>query len=87
MAAADSIFEILRCPETRQELRELDDLKLEELNEAIRAGELHNQAGEAIGETLEGGLIREDDAVVYPIRGGVPNLLLDDRIPLQDDDA
>lgn len=82
MACADSFSKLLRCPETRQQLRELDDSKLGELNEAIRQGELLSEAGSPVEETLEGGLIREDDAVVYPIRGGVPNLLLDDRIPL-----
>ncbi|QDG53382.1 hypothetical protein FIV42_22340 [Persicimonas caeni] len=86
MASADSLSKLLRCPETRQELRPLDDSKLDELNEAIRAGELHNHAGDEVEQTLDAGLIREDDAVVYPIRDGVPNLLIDDRIPLKDSD-
>lgn len=82
MAAIDNFSEFLRCPETRQPLRALDAAKLEELNEAIRSGELQSEAGDTVEETLDGGLIREDESVVYPIRDGVPNLLRPDRILL-----
>lgn len=69
-----------RCPETHQPLRELDAARVSELNEGVRTGALRNHAGEVVQQIIDAGLIREDDLVVYPIRDGVPNLLIDDRI-------
>ncbi len=82
MASAETLSELLRCPETHQALSPLDASELEELNEAIRNGELTNEAGESVEETLDEGLVREDGTIVYPVRDGVPNLLLNDRIRL-----
>jgi uncharacterized protein YbaR (Trm112 family) len=82
MAAIDTFSEFLRCPETRQPLRPIDADKLDEFNASIRAGELQNEAGDTIEETLDGALIREDEEIAYPIRDGVPNLLIGDRISL-----
>jgi uncharacterized protein YbaR (Trm112 family) len=82
MATTDTFADTLRCPQTQQPLRPIDSAKLDELNKAIRGGELQNEAGDAVEQTLDGGLVREDDAVVYPIRDGVPNLLVPDRILL-----
>ncbi|MFP4600228.1 MAG: hypothetical protein ACOC9J_01865 [Persicimonas sp.] len=82
MATSDTFFDALRCPETGQTLRRLGDERLDELNNAIRNGELSNEAGESVERTLEGALVREDEDVAYPIRDGVPNLLMGDRITL-----
>lgn len=82
MAASETFHESLRCPETGQELSPLGDERLDDLNEAIRSGELTNEAGEPVERTLESALVREDDDVAYPIRDGVPNLLMGDRISL-----
>jgi uncharacterized protein YbaR (Trm112 family) len=81
MAATDDTFAtFLRCPQTRQPLRPIDSAKLDELNESIRSGALKNEAGVLVDQTLDSALIREDDTIVYPIRDGVPNLLIADRI-------
>lgn len=74
--------EIYRCPQTQQALVELDEARLAKLNEAIRDGEVTDDAGSVVEETLEAGLVREDGAYVYAVRAGVPNLLLSDRIAL-----
>ena len=41
--------------------------------------------GAAVERTLEAGLVREDGLIVYPIRDGIPVLLIDEGIRLQAD--
>jgi uncharacterized protein YbaR (Trm112 family) len=76
------LLEMLRCPEDRTRLRLADDKLLARLNDAASAGQLRNAAGSAISERLDGGLVREDGRVVYPIVEGIPRLLVDEGIPL-----
>ncbi|MGM0555878.1 MAG: Trm112 family protein [Myxococcota bacterium] len=70
----------LRCPETQQPLEFLDDAARAALNDSIEAGELVYEDGRQVDRPLEDALLREDGRYVYPVRDGVPNLLLADRI-------
>ena len=74
------LLEILACPETHQKLAEAGSEVLEALNAKIAAGELKNVGGEAVTEPLEAGLVREDGAIVYPIREAIPVLLIDEGL-------
>ncbi len=76
------LLEILACPETHQPLRVANGEELAVLNGRISAGELKNVGGGAVSETVVAGLIREDGAIVYPIRDGIPVLLIDEGLPL-----
>jgi uncharacterized protein YbaR (Trm112 family) len=77
------LLDILVCPENRTRL-ELADAKLvEKLNQAIAAGELNNRAGEPVTEPIDGGLVREDGTLLYPIRDDIPVMLTDEAIPLE----
>jgi uncharacterized protein YbaR (Trm112 family) len=73
------LLAILACPETRQPLAVADAALLERVNAAV-AGGLSNVGGEAVTDPLEAGLVREDGAIVYPIRDGIPVLLVDEGI-------
>ncbi len=53
------------------------------LNEAQSRGELKNRAGQAVGEAMDEGLVREDGAYLYPIINGIPVMLIDEAIPLE----
>ena len=48
----------------------------------IAAGSVKNRAGEVVREPVEGGLVREDGRVVYPVREGIPIMLIDEAIAL-----
>lgn len=76
------LLEILVCPETKQRLRIADAEALERVNQALEKGYLENQAGERVRDPLEEGLIREDGKVLYPVRDGIPVMLLDEAIRL-----
>ena len=76
------LLQILACPETHQALAEADDALLARVNERISTGQAKNRAGNTVREKLEGGLVRQDGKLVYPIRDGIPVLLIDEGIPI-----
>ena len=76
------LLQILACPESHQPLAEADEPLLARVNERISTGEAKNRAGNAVREKLEGGLVRQDGKLVYPIREGIPVLLIDEGIPI-----
>jgi uncharacterized protein YbaR (Trm112 family) len=55
---------------------------VEELNRKIAARQVRNRAGEAVGEPLDSGLVRADKKLLYPVRGDIPILLINEAIPL-----
>jgi uncharacterized protein len=76
------LLEILCCPQSRQPLAEAPPGLVATLNQQVGARTLRNQAGKPVEEPLEGGLIREDGRLLYPIRHRIPVLLVDEAIPL-----
>ncbi len=77
------LLKMVLCPETRMPLREADAALVARLNEGIAGGRVKNRAGRLVETPLDGGLIREDGAVVYPVIDGIPVLLIDEAIPLE----
>lgn len=77
------LLEILVCPETKTPVRPADPGLLERVNQAIRAGSLRNRAGEVVQDVIEEGLVREDGLFLYPVRDGIPVMLIDESIPLE----
>ena len=79
----DQLLAMLRCPESKQELNLADPDLLDKINTDIKEGILKNRAGVAVLETIEAGLIRADNAILYPIRDGIPVLLIEEGIEIQ----
>ena len=79
----EQILRILVCPETHLSLTLADAELLAKLNRAIAAGQLKNRGGQAVHGPLESGLVREDRTVVYPVIDGIPVMLVDEGIPLE----
>ena len=75
-------LQMLRCPEDRTPLAEVDAATLRRINDAMAAGTLRNRGGELVSRKLEGGLVRADGAYVYPIFDGIPILLIDEGLAL-----
>lgn len=76
------LLDILVCPETKQTLSLAGTETLARINEAIEAGSLENQGGLRVKECIDEGLVREDGKVLYPVREGIPVMLLDEAIRL-----
>ncbi len=79
----DDILSLLCCPEHRMRLLPANDETLWRVNAAIQAGQLLNRVGNAIESPLDGGLVREDGTLMYPVIDGIPVLLCDDAILLE----
>ena len=80
----NELLAILCCPETKQEVSLLDSQTVDHLNAEIEKGALQNKGGHPVKEKLEGGLIRKDRRVVYPIRDQIPIMLIEEGIVLTD---
>lgn len=82
MTIDQKVLEVLLCPATRRPLRLADADLVARVNRAIAARSLRNAAGELLTSPLDGGLLRDDGAVLYPILDDIPCLLADEGIPL-----
>ena len=83
MSVAPDLPEILVCPETHQKLGEADEKIITALNDRVRSGQVRNRKGDIVRDLIEGGLIREDGQWIYPIRAGLPILLIDEAISVR----
>lgn len=79
----EELLNILCCPETHQPLTLADKSIIEKLNLAIKEGKLKNRSGEIVKEKLDGGLIRQDKKYLYPIRNGIPIMLIEESISIE----
>lgn len=77
------LLAILCCPETKQEVNLADEALIRRVNEAIKQGSLKNKAKKPVAESLDGGLIRADRKILYPIREDIPVMLIEEGIPLE----
>lgn len=77
------LLAILCCPETKQDVALAEPSLIARLNERIARVELRNKGGQRVSEKLDGGLIRADKKVLYPIREDIPVMLIDEAILLE----
>lgn len=78
----DSLLQILACPESKQPLRKATAAELAEINQRIEGRLLVNRIEVTVSEPVDGLLVRQDGAVAYPIRHGIPIMLIEESIPL-----
>ena len=76
------LLKILVCPENKTPVSVASDDLIAQANSAIESGKLKNRAGESVEEKIDSGLVREDNAYMYPIRDDIPIMLIDEAIPL-----
>jgi len=77
------LLAILCCPDTKQDVSLADESLIAKLNDAVSRGQLKNRANKPVAEPLDGGLIRSDRKVLYPIREDIPVMLIEEGIPLE----
>jgi uncharacterized protein len=77
------LLSILCCPDTKQDVSLAGDDLIASLNARIQRGEIKNKAGQAVQEPLDGGLLRADKRILYPVREDIPVMLIEEGIPLE----
>jgi uncharacterized protein YbaR (Trm112 family) len=70
------LLSILRCPETGGVLRSATSVELERINGAIRNSAIRNRSGEIVFEPLDDSLICDSAGLCYPVRDGLPIMLV-----------
>jgi uncharacterized protein YbaR (Trm112 family) len=72
----------LVCPQTHQPLSLAEAQLIERLNAAIGMQRVTLNGGELIRTRLDGGYLREDGQVLYPVVHGIPHLTIDQAIDI-----
>jgi uncharacterized protein YbaR (Trm112 family) len=82
MSFDSALLDILCCPVTRLPLERMPSSRLERLNTLVLEGKVKNRGGEAVQASIEEALMTRDGKLAYPIRDGIPVLLEDEGIEL-----
>lgn len=82
MTIDKDLLAILCCPDTKQALTTAETTLVNKLNEAVAHGGLMNKAKKPVSQQLDGGLVRADGKILYPIRENIPVMLIEEGIPL-----
>ena len=77
---APDLLAILVCPETRQPLVVADAEALAFANARIATGTVRDASGELVSEPLTEALATTDGRRIYPVRNGIPILLVEEVI-------
>ena len=81
MTIDSEFLSLLVCPETQLPLAVATQSQVDQVNSKIEEGTLTNRAGQKIVQKIEGGLVPVTrPSVMYPVRQGIPILLLDEAI-------
>jgi uncharacterized protein YbaR (Trm112 family) len=83
MSINSDLLAILCCPDTKQALRMADRSLVDKLNAAVARGSLKNKGQKPVSEPLDGGLVRADLQILYPIRDNIPIMLIEEAIALE----
>ena len=77
------LLDIICCPVTRSSLELLPERELAALNELITRRQIKNREDTVVDQPLDEALVTRSGKLIYPIRDGIPVLLEDQAMPLQ----
>ncbi len=83
-AIANDLLELLADPETHQPLTLASEDEVAALKRAVEQGKAKRRDGKGPALGFESALFAQDKRVAYLIEGGIPNLLIDERLELSE---
>ena len=76
------LLRCLRCPITKSPLQLAEEELVGRINRAIAAGNVSSRMSQRLERPLDGGLVNAQRTYLLPIYGGIPCLIGDNAIPL-----
>jgi uncharacterized protein YbaR (Trm112 family) len=80
MSFDETLLDIVCCPLTRAPLERLSAAKLAQLNALIQEKKIKNESKAIVEEPLSEALVTRDGRLAYPVRDGIPILLIEEGI-------
>ncbi|HJR68875.1 MAG TPA: Trm112 family protein [Gammaproteobacteria bacterium] len=77
------LLDFICCPVSRSSLELLPERELAQLNEAIASKRIRNREDTLVDAPLSEALVTRSGKLIYPIRDGVPLLLEEEAMALQ----
>ena len=85
MPLDSELVAVLVCPESRQPVALASEEVIDRVNAAVASGDARTRSGDPLDEPIVEGLLRQDGRVLYPVRDGIPILLIDEAIEVATD--
>lgn len=82
MTVRKELLEILCCPETKEEVLLIKGEEVNKVNSSIHQGVVKYRDGESVTEKIDAGLLRKDGKFLYPVRDGIPIMLIGKSIDM-----
>jgi uncharacterized protein YbaR (Trm112 family) len=79
---SEEFLRLLRCPISQTKLTLAEEALVARVNEGVAAGRVATRVGQPLSEPIDGGLLNQDRSWLFPIYHGIPTLMPDSAIAL-----
>lgn len=79
----EEVLELLQCPLTGKKLSLASDQMILRVNEAIANGNARDRIEQKVSQKIDGGLVTDEGAWLYPIREEIPTLVVEEAIDIR----